>query len=405
VHPPFAESYDALSNRRLLIVNDNPQVSAAISGCLGTWNISCDVESGPERVASRLLAATETGYSYDCVVIDAEVGKTHRLALARAIRDDSRLPIILLASIARPLKVGEISSIGNARCVNKPILPSELRHNLFQLLNVDGADPTRSADSLIRSLRVLIAEDNPLNRNVLRSMLRSLDLKPDTVVDGPSVLAAMQKGTYDLILMDCQMPGLDGDQVTRIIRDGRDSESGQPVVVAVTADVSADHREQCLNSGMDDFLAKPIRLDTLKAGLRRWSNMSFSRRVQLPGAVARDETASDEIVDRLLERAGDVGNEFFGEFIDLFLEDTNLRLEVLHSALEQSDLETVRRECHALKGACLELGVAEMGGYCDALGQASRDKRIDDLPDALQRLTAEFERVRPLFEAEKSRPA
>jgi signal transduction histidine kinase/CheY-like chemotaxis protein len=403
-HQPLTPKHSALSNRRLLIVNDNPQVSAAISSCLEIWNISCDVESCPDSVARRLLVATEAGYPYDCIIIDAEVRKTNRLALARAIRDDSRLPIILLASIARPLKVGELSSIGNARCVNKPILPSELRHNLSQLLNADVTDPTRTDASLSRSLRILIAEDNPLNRNVLRRMLGSLDLQVDTVEDGPSVLAATQKANYDLILMDCQMPGLDGDQVTRIIRDSRDGESGQPVVVAVTADVSADRREQCLNSGMDDFLAKPIRLDTLKAGLRRWSNMSLSRRVQLPGVAVSAEAADKEIAGRLRERANDVGNEFFGEFIDLFLEDTTSRLEVLHSALEQSDLETVRRECHALKGACLELGVADMGDCCDALGQASRDKRFDDLPHALHRLTAEFERVRPLFEAQRSSP-
>lgn len=399
-------TYGELSNRHVLIVNDNPSVTAAIVGSLELWDVACDVESCPDRVAGRLLAAEEAGYTYDCVIIDAEVRKTDRLTLARELREESRVPIILLASIARPLKVGEVSSIGNARCVNMPILPSELHHNLFRLLDVDVdvADPARTAASLARSLRILIAEDNPLNRNVLCSMLKSLDLKVDTVEDGPSVLAAMQEDTYDLILMDCQMPGLDGDQVTRIIRDARDSETGQPVVVAVTADVSADHREQCLNSGMDDFLSKPIRLGTLKAGLRRWSNMSFSRRLQLPGAAVSGDAADEEIAGRLQERAGDVGNEFIGEFIDLFLEDTTSRLDVLHSALEQSDLETVRRECHALKGACLELGVAEMGDCCDALGQASRDKRLDDLPDALHRLTAEFDRVRPLFEAEKSRP-
>ena len=398
--------YGELSNRHVLIVNDNPSVTAAIVGSLELWDVACDVESCPDRVARRLLAAEEAGYTYDCVIIDAEVRKTDRLTLARELRKESRVPIILLASIARPLKVGEVSSIGNARCVNKPILPSELHHNLFRLLDVDVdvADPARTAASLARSLRILIAEDNPLNRNVLCSMLKSLDLKVDTVEDGPSVLAAMQKDTYDLILMDCQMPGLDGDQVTRIIRDGRDGEFGQPVVVAVTADVSADHHEQCLASGMDDFLAKPIRLDTLKSGLRRWSNMSFSRRVQVPGAAVSGETTDGEIAGRLQECAGDVGAEFLGQFIDLFLDDTTSRLEVLHTALEQSDLETVRRECHALKGACLELGVADMGACCDALGQASRDKRLDDLPDALHRLAAEFERVRPLFEVEKGRP-
>jgi signal transduction histidine kinase/CheY-like chemotaxis protein len=405
VQSPFADSDSSLSNRRLLIVNDNPKVSAAMASCLDAWNISCDVESRPERVTGRMLAATESGYPYDCVIIDAEVRKTDRLALARELRDESRVPVILLASIARPLKVGETSSIGNARCVNKPILPSELRHNLFQLLNVDVADPMRSESGLSSSMRILIAEDNPLNRNVLRVMLKSLDIKVDTVEDGPSVLSALQDNRYDLILMDCQMPGMDGDEVTKVIREGRGEGMGQPVVVAVTADVSAYHRDQCLRAGMDDFLPKPIRLDTLKAGLRRWSNMSYSRRVQLPDATASRAPAQDvELVGRLQDRTGDVGDEFVGEFIDLFLDDTASRIEILRVALDKQDLETLRRECHALKGACLELGVADLGTCCDDLGKASREKRFDELPGALHRLAAEFDRVRPIFEAEKSRP-
>jgi CheY-like chemotaxis protein len=195
---------------------------------------------------------------------------------------------------------------------------------------------------------------------------------------------------------------MDGDQVTRIIREEHDVSAGQPVVVAITADVSGDHRDRCLSAGMDDFLAKPIRLDTLRTGLRRWATMSASRSSQLP--QAKVSVDNGDIVDRLQERAGVAGDAILGEFIDLFLDDTASRIGALHTALEKRDLETLRRECHALKGACLELGVAQLGECCDALGQASREQRYDDLPAALHRLSGEFDRVRPLFEAEKSRP-
>ena len=207
---------------------------------------------------------------------------------------------------------------------------------------------------------------------------------------------------YDLILMDCQMPGLDGEEVTRIIREGREADVGQPVVVAITADVSEGHREKCLAAGMDDFLAKPIRLDTLTNGLTRWAGMSVSRRAQLAEgeAVSTDEN----FVDQLQERAGVANDAVINEFIDLFLDDTASRIEILHAALQQQDLKTVRRECHALKGACLELGVDQLGAFCDDLGRASREQRYEDLPLALDRLTAEFDRVRPLFEAGKTRP-
>ena len=397
------EGRRALSNRRLLIVNDNPNVSVALRSFLHAWDIGCDVETVPDRVAGRLAAASDSGHPFDCVVIDVDAKQADRLALARAIRTDGDMPIILLTSIAQPLKVGQISSIGKIRCVNKPVLPSELRHNLCRLFEVDVVESPLADDDIFGALRILVAEDNPINRRLLRRMLKSLDFDVDSVNDGPSVLSALRDKSYDLIMMDCQMPGMDGDQVTRIIREDRENSDGQPVIVAVTADVSANHREECLHAGMDDFLAKPIRLDTLKSGLRRWSFMADSRRVQAPEATLESRDEGRAIIERLQDRAGLVSDEIIGEYIDLFLDDTASRLIILRTALEQRDLDTVRRECHALKGACLELGVSRLGSCCDALGQASRDKRLDELPSAMYRLTAEFDRVRPMFEAEKNR--
>jgi signal transduction histidine kinase/CheY-like chemotaxis protein/HPt (histidine-containing phosphotransfer) domain-containing protein len=399
---PASDAYHALRNRRLLIVNTNTKVAATLSQLMDDYGIVCEIESRPERVSERLTASSRhDDDAYDCVVIDVDP-RSNSLDLAREIRDLYDLPIILLTSIARPLMVGEVSSIGRIRAVNKPVLPSELRHNLYRLLEVDLVDPARSEAVLFETLRILIAEDNPINRKVLKGMLETLGLEADTVVDGPSVLEALEDRSYDLILMDCQMPGMDGDQVTRIIREEHDVSAGQPVVVAITADVSGDHRDRCLSAGMDDFLAKPIRLDTLRTGLRRWATMSASRSSQLP--QAKVSVDNGDIVDRLQERAGVAGDAILGEFIDLFLDDTASRIGALHTALEKRDLETLRRECHALKGACLELGVAQLGECCDALGQASREQRYDDLPAALHRLSGEFDRVRPLFEAEKSRP-
>jgi len=397
------EGRRALGNRRLLIVNDNPKVSAAICSFLEPWDIGCDVETRPDRVVGRLAAASDSGYPFDCVVIDVDTEQADRLDLARATRKAGDMPMILLTSIARPLKVGQISSIGKVRCVNKPVLPSELRHNLRRLLQVGVVESPLADDEFFRALRILVAEDNPINRRLLRGMLKSLDFEVDSVNDGPSVLFALRDKSYDLIMMDCQMPGMDGDEVTRIIREGKENSDGQPVVVAVTADVSANHREQCLHAGMDDFLAKPIRLDTLKSGLRRWSIMAESRRVQLPDAAAELQVESNDIIERLRERAGPVSGEIIDEYIDLFLDDTASRIDILRTALEQRDLDTMRRECHALKGACLELGVSRLGSCCDALGKASKDRRVDDLSPAMYRLTAEFDRVRPMFEAEKNR--
>ncbi len=396
------DSREALSNRHLLLVNANPKISDSICSFLASWDMSCDREPRAEEVPRRLDAAEKAGYPFDGIVLDVDNAGKDRLAVARRIREQSDLPIVLLTSIAQPLGVGQVSAIGRIRCVNKPILPGVLRYNLSRLFEVDLREPGQ-AEKAFQSLRILIAEDNPINRKLLSSMLKSLDFDVDTVNDGPSVLTALDKSTYDLILMDCQMPGMDGDEVTRVIREGKHGNGVQPVIVAITADVSADHKEQCMQAGMDDFLAKPVRLDMLKTGLRRWSLTANSRRRQQPDATESVAGAGEDIVGRLQNRAGVIDSAALDEFIDLFIDDTCSRLEVLQDALRKSDLKTIRRECHALKGACLEMGVTGLSSCCDALGKASRDKRIGDLPTELNRLTAEFERVRPIFEAGRNR--
>ena len=387
----------ALSNRRLLIVNAGSNLSASVASLLTAWNMSCETEREPEKVGRRLDAAQKAGYPFDCIVLDVGDAQDHRLAPARRIREYSDLPIVFLTSIAQPLEVGQISTIDAIRCVNKPILPSVFRYNLSRLFEVDVCE-AGSAEDAPQSLSILIAEDNPINRKLLTSMLKSLEFDVDAVVDGPSVLEVLKKNSYDLILMDCQMPGMDGDEVTRVIREGTHGDTGQPVVVAITADVSVNHKEQCLQAGMDDFLAKPVRLDMLKSGLRRWSLIANSRRRQQPGTLEFVQKEGSDIIARLQDRAGVINGDALDEFISLFIADTSARLDVMKRALRKSDLNTIRRECHALKGACLEMGVTNLSSCCDALGQASRDNRLDDLPVELGRLTAEFERVRPIFE-------
>jgi signal transduction histidine kinase/DNA-binding response OmpR family regulator len=393
----------ALSNRRLLIVNAHPNLSASIASLLSAWNMSCETERQPEKVGRRLDAAQKAGYPFDGIVLDVGDVQDNRLADARGIREYSDVPIILLTSIAQPLEVGQISTIDRIRCVNKPILPSVLRYNLSRVFEIDLRESGPAEDAL-QSLSILIAEDNPINRKLLTGMLKSLEFEVDAVVDGPSVLEVLEKKSYDLILMDCQMPGMDGDEVTRVIREGRHGGTGQPVVVAITADVSANHKERCLQAGMDDFLAKPVRLDMLKSGLRRWSLMANSRRRQEPDTAESAQNDGSDIIARLQDRAGVINGDALDEFINLFIADTTARLGVMQQALHKSDLKTIRRECHALKGACLEMGVPSLGSRCDALGKASRDNRLDDLPLELDRLTAEFERVRPIFEEGRNQP-
>jgi len=397
----------ALRARRILVVNGNARVSRVISRNLDRWGMQSESVQRSNEVTNLLAVAKADGQPFDGAIIDFDLPDIDGLALARAIRADSNLaylPIILLTSIARPLEIGEVSPIGGIRCVNKPMLPSRLRHHLFNILEVDDWQGKHVADDDTRALHVLIAEDNPLNRKLLSRMLESLGHSVDCADDGPAALRAAEDKSYDLILMDCQMPGFDGDEVTRRIRDNRTQNVRQPVIVAVTADVSAEHQLQCLQAGMDDFLAKPIRLQVLKSGLRRWSSIKDGGSFEAGLSQHESEIAGDnEIVRQLRDRAGETGATFVKEYIDLFLQDTASRLDIMRAAVEREDQATLGRECHALKGACLEVGVARLSACCDTLRDASADRRLDEIPAAYRRLREEFDRVKPVFEAEKNR--
>lgn len=398
----------ALKARRMLIVNANARISQIICQNLQNWDMQCELARMPNEVSELLAVAKAEGQPFDGAIIDFDLPDANGLALARAIRADrdlAYLPIILLTSIARPLEVGEVSPIGGIRCVNKPILPSELRHNLFSVLEVDDWQGKHVTEDDVRALRILIAEDNPLNRILLSRMLESLGHSVDCADDGPAALRASEEKLYDLILMDCQMPGFDGDEVTRRIRGRGTQDRRQPIIVAVTADVSAEHQSQCLQAGMDDFLAKPIRLQVLKSVLRRWSSLIDDGGSSEAGVSEHASGIVDdqEIMRQLRDRAGDGGAAFVNEYIDLFLQDTASRVEILRAAAEHEDHVTLGRECHALKGACLEVGALQLGAYCDALRDVSRDQRFDEIPAALLRLSDEFGRVKPVFEAEKNR--
>ena len=400
----------ALQNQRVLVVCRNVAIAQVICSYTEAWDMSCDYVTDVGVALHRLLVEARDGHAFGLVIIDNSADSMHGLTLARHIRatgDVADVPIILLTPISTQLEPGEISSVGRIRCVNKPVLPSELRLALFQSAgmhaeqDVEGVvETTASADN---ELRILVAEDNPVNQRVLTGMLNSLNHSADCVDNGPAVLEALENRYYDVVLMDCQMPGMDGEEVTETIRREQRQIREQPIIVAITADASLEHRSACLKAGMDDFIAKPLRLEKLRKGLHRWRALSAARSTPANGNDKEsDILVNDKARAQLRNRAGNQGEDFLSDYIDLFLLDTASRLDSLAAAFERDDMDALRRESHTLKGACLEFGVVRMGRYCDQLRDSAAVEKFDQVPNLLQDLRREFDRIRPVFEAEKA---
>jgi hypothetical protein len=398
----------ALRGRRLLAVHNSPVIDQAICAHAVACGMRCDIADSDEEAIDCLQTAARTDEPYAAAIIDSDVHDSSGLDLARQIRAAdgiSLLPIVLLAPISSPLEPGTISAIGRISCINKPILPSELLQSLLQLIDngrpsvTDEGQTTEDTD-----LRILVAEDNPLNRQVLTGMLESLGYSADCVEDGPAALEALSERPYDIVLMDCQMPGMDGELVTRKIRDNAVNYNRRPVIVAITADASPEHRSKCLAAGMDDFIGKPIRLGELNSELERWKSMLVACEDDT-GSTGQAPAGDHELLARLDHRTGSQDEPFLSNYVDLFLQDTEMRLQKMAEAMEDQDVTTMRRECHSLKGACLEFGMSRMDRYCDDLRHSVTSGSLDDVSGILSLLRREFERVRPVFEAEKARQA
>lgn len=390
---------------RVLSLHANRSAAQSICNLLRKWDIDCETMFDIEECLHRLRVAASGGKPFECVIIDSALTSPDRLMIVRRIRRSSeleKLPVVLLTSITEPLAVGEVSALGRLRCVNKPVLPLELRYNLLRSVQ-ESQDPA-PADSLsseasasAEGLRILIAEDNPVSSAVLQSMLRTEGCGADVVDNGPAVLEALQDRPYDLLLLDCQMPGMDGDFVTQAIREHAEKYHGNPVIVAVTADTTEEHRAQCIAAGMDDFVPKPLRLEGLRKGLVRWTAMVTSR-----GESARRD-ALVQLRDSLVQRTGYDDETFLNDYIGLFLADTKKRLAELSSAFISGDSETVRRDGHALKGACLEMGADRMARFCDDLSAAAKQENLDDIGMIVGKLDREFTRLRPVYESAQVR--
>jgi len=410
----FLNEIPQLSGKRILTVSRSTSIDEVLCAHAMSMGMQCDVVESDDNVIEQLLAAKTAGNPYSAIVIDIPLQNPSDLSLARRIRGTDGIeltPVVLLAAIAKPLKPGKVSSIGMIRCINKPVLPSELARSLYQLIENGSNSEDRSPANdqgveLDRTLRILVAEDNPVNRQVLLGMLESLGYAADYVEDGNAVLDMMDEKSYDVILMDCQMPMLDGEQVTELIRSGEHLYLSQPTIIAVTADASLEHRSACLAAGMDDFIAKPIRLNKLRRGLLRWARL---RRVQKQNGddpkIDSQEMERQLLRSQLRDRTGSRDDLFLKSYIDLFLQDTAERLDKLANALGRQDAEAVRRECHSLKGACLEFGANRMGQYCDSLREVAVSGDLSVSNQLLRVLNREFDRIKPIFEAEKQAPS
>jgi len=283
VRTPGAEDLSAHRAARVLVVDDNPTNRKLVTSLLHRWGLRPgEADSGP-RALEKLRAAGAAGAPYRAAILDMMMPGMDGGELASRIGTDPEippLPLVLMSSLGRHPASVRREELGFAAVLSKPVHRSDLLRALLAALG----GPVRSGPARARAPRpdgetpptrrpgrILVVEDNQVNRQVARGMLKKLGYDPRVVADGSEALAALAAEPFDLVLMDVQMPGLDGLQATEKIRDPASPVLDHRVpVIALTAHALKGDRERCLAAGMNDYLPKPITLPALRTVLERW---------------------------------------------------------------------------------------------------------------------------------------
>jgi signal transduction histidine kinase/DNA-binding response OmpR family regulator/HPt (histidine-containing phosphotransfer) domain-containing protein len=403
----------SLPGKSALVVDDNATNRRILCAQLQSWGMSVEVaESAP-----RALELLDTGVRPDVALLDFHMPDMDGVALAQSLRerpDTAGLPLVMLTSAAQRPQVAGL----RVDHLTKPVKAAALRDVVARALGGSAETPERApASAATRPLRVLLAEDNAVNQRVAVLMLERLGQRVDVVADGAEAAAAVERTPYDLVLMDVQMPVVDGLEATRRIRATLPPER-QPRIVAMTAGAATEDRERSLTAGMDDHLAKPVRAEDLAAVLRQAAGRltpsdSAARgpggggdgapasatpregaAQAAPAGALPDEPVDASVLATLTSRLGDRGAAVRERLLETWWSETAGRLADLDAAARAGDVEAVLRGVHSMKGGSAALGAVRLAARCGDLEHRHRSGQRLDLVAEVDELRGEADVAR-----------
>ena len=421
---PLKPSGHNLGNLRVLIVDDNKTNQEILHQQMISWGMRNDsVGSGLEAL-ERLRCAAGEGDPYDLVVLDYHMPGMDGLEVARTMEQDPilrNLPRVILTSVDQSVGEEERREAGLSAWLTKPVRASQLYNCLVTVM--EGLAPAAPrADALLQAqdrfdASVLLAEDNPVNQEVALSMLENLGCRVEVVSNGLEALEAASRTGFDLILMDCQMPEMDGYQATEAIRESErtpGAEKERIPIVALTAHAMEGARDRCLAAGMDDYLAKPFSQGQLSEVLGRWLKREPATR---GGAADKGKQASETSpyaeaapasIDRkaletiqALQRQGKP--DLLVRVINIYLEDSLRLLEALRQALSRGDGVELKLQAHSLKSSSANVGALRLAELCKELEATGEGKSMDGVDQRISRVEEEYRSVRNELTAELER--
>ncbi len=402
-----------LTGRRVLIVDDNESNRIILHHLVTGWGMIDDQAQDASSAIALIEQQAKKGVSYDVAIIDMLMPGKDGLQLAKELKVHpvgSHVRLVILTSLIQRGHAELARQAGFLAYLTKPIRHDQLSNCLRTVLGLPElvgertltavAAPARplitrhTLAELESAPRILVAEDNLINQKLTVRLLEKLGYQADVVENGQEALAALSRNSYAVVLMDCQMPVVDGLEATRLIREGERREargerkesctsSPSPLaprhipIIALTANAMSGDRERCLAAGMDDYLTKPVRKEHLKGVLDRWVSLSIHPQAALSAGAAHNtngtETEAFPVIFDAAAMLRNIGGDtdLLEQLVEMFLQRHQTMLEAIRAALANRDQEAVEQAAHALKGTANNLCASEVvlfAGQLEAIG-------------------------------------
>jgi two-component system sensor histidine kinase/response regulator len=408
-----------LAGKRVLVVDDNATNTEILMHHARMAGMHRASAEDAMRALMMLRAAVAEGEPFDLAIVDMKMPGMTGMDLISVVRHDptlAKLPIVMVTSLHSDAELSRARTLGVSAYLSKPVRRQDLFRALAQSLGSTSqanaqsqAEPSNT--TLIRA-HVLMAEDNSVNQIVARNMFKLMGCTFDIVPNGQEALDGVKRGGYDIVLMDCQMPVLDGYEATRAIRAWEAQGDGRRIpIVALTANALVGDADTCIAVGMDDHLAKPYSRNQLTATMARWLpaelvEMASNTRVTEPGKLASEPTADATIAlnqraldnIRSLDPDGEAG--VLREVIGIYIDEAPGHLASLRQALSRHDATELARVAHAMKSASHNVGASQLGEACRQLEHASRAGDLQAAAEGVATIETQYLGVLPLLRAE-----
>ena len=406
----FQEIPGDLSGKRILVVDDNETNRLVLRKQLAVLGIIYDEAVDGLSALDKLRSAAGSGVPFDLAIIDHQMPGMDGAELGRKIKQDKAISntlLVMMTSVGQRGDSARMKEIGYEAYLTKPLKQIQLFDCLFTVAGLEKSMRKREerpivtrftlADEQLKSARILVAEDNVTNQLVVSGILKKRGMRVNAVANGLEAVEALRKTPYDIVLMDVQMPEMDGLEATRKIREeGSGVLDREICIIAMTAHAMTGDREKCLDAGMDDYVSKPVRPQELfvaiEKGLRRLDKETPADRVQQgePGSDG-NKAGSCEFDPEVLRGKLDGDQEMIGMVLDIFQEESTRIIKDIEKAVMSGDTEAAGKSGHSLKGSAGNVGAIALQQASAAVEKAGREGDEEALRTLLPELVNTLE--------------